>query len=156
MKIFKKMKKGSGDAVSFTVLAPIMVMLISMTVYLVLYMSLREKLEYTTYVACRAAVVSDTLADARRNANIVAKEDMKSYAPLIDGNTATITLNYTSGAKNVKSKKADGTTRSSKWGKGNFLECKVSVKPTIPVLGLNSKKVECNIVMAIEKLEDYG
>ena len=63
-------KKGSGEVFGFLCVSPIMVILLMLLVSIVQMTSLKQKLEYTAYVACRAAVVSETLSKAKQAAKV--------------------------------------------------------------------------------------
>ena len=71
-------KKGSAEMLSFIALAPTMLILFALLVSVVQATSFREKLEYTTYVAARAASLSDTLSDAKDNAKKAAAANLSS------------------------------------------------------------------------------
>ncbi len=130
-------KKGSGEVFGFLCVSPIMVVLIMLLICIVQMGALKEKLEYTAYVACRAAVVSDTLSDARKAAKEVAEADLRSYSADYVGNI-TVKLEYPSGVDH-------------KWEKGNYIQCTVAVKADPAGAGLKLGRVKSRIVMAIEK-----
>lgn len=154
MNLKKFLKKGSGEAISFIVLAPLIVGIIAIVIHLILLMSLKQRLEYTTYVACRAAVVSDKMEDAKKNAQLAAEQDLSSYSAFIKAGSIHADIGYAGKAKSVKQKKRNGTTKSSQWARGNYLTCTVSFEPSENLFkGL--KKQEFTIVMAIEKPDDY-
>ena len=75
-KVFKKKfwKKGSAEMMSFIALAPTMLILFALLVSVVQAGSFKEKLEYTTYVAARAATLSDTQREALSNAKKLRKQ----------------------------------------------------------------------------------
>lgn len=66
-------KKGASEILSFIVLAPVMLILFALLASIVQSESLKEKLEYTTYVAARAAALSESLPAAQANAEQAAK-----------------------------------------------------------------------------------
>ena len=132
-KIRKYLEKGSTEVFAFTALAPVMVILFALLVTIVQSGSLKEKLEYTTYVAGRAAVVSETYKDAKQNALKVAKADLDSYGA--DYEDLKVTLSYASGKK---------------WKKGSYITCEVSVK----FKGDNKKSF--SLTMAVEKPDKYN
>lgn len=72
-------KKGASEILSFIVLAPVMLILFALLASIVQSESLKEKLEYTTYVAARAAALSESLPAAQANAEQAAKVDLASY-----------------------------------------------------------------------------
>lgn len=62
-------KKGASEILSFIVLAPVMLILFALLASIVQSESLKEKLEYTTYVAARAAALSESLQPHRQMPN---------------------------------------------------------------------------------------
>ena len=139
-KVFKKKfwKKGSAEMMSFIALAPTMLILFALLVSVVQAGSFKEKLEYTTYVAARAATLSDTQREALSNAKKAAKANLSSYGDV-----------YEPGSLKVEVANVAG----SKWKKGGYMICKVSVKFKGITTLVNGKK-SFELVMAIEKPDD--
>lgn len=131
-------KKGSGEVFGFLCVSPIMVVLIVMLVGVVELSCFKEKLEYTAYVACRAAAVSETKAEALAAARKAAEEDLRSYSADYSGGV-TVTLRF--------------PTANREWKKGNYVTCtvKVSARPISPFI--NGRTVKSSLTMAIEKPE---
>ena len=120
---------------SFIALAPTMLILFALLVSVVQAGSFKEKLEYTTYVAARAATLSDTQREALSNAKKAAKANLSSYGD-----------DYEPGSLKVEVSNVAG----SKWKKGGYMRCKVSVKFKGITTLVNGKK-SFELVMAIEK-----
>lgn len=152
-KIRKYLKKGSGEALGFTVMAPFMVMLIALLINFVQYVGLKEKIEYTTYVAGRAAVVSETKKMADKNAELAAKQNMLAYQAYIKPGSFKVKLSYPSGTKARKVTDAAGQSKTSSWAKGNYITCTVTAKTNLPILFFSGKTVKVAMTMAIEKLD---
>lgn len=140
MRFLKKRfwRKGSGEVFGFLCVSPIMVALTVMLVGVVELSCFKEKLEYTAYVACRAAAVSETKAEALEAAKKAAEEDLRSYDMDYDGDVA-VTLRFTGGGR--------------EWKKGNYITCTVraSARPISPFI--NAGTVKSSLTMAIEKPE---
>ena len=85
-------KKGASEILSFIVLAPVMLILFALLASIVQSESLKEKLEYTTYVAARAAALSESLPAAQANAEQAAKVDLASYGADYDPNSLRVTV----------------------------------------------------------------
>ena len=136
-KIFTKKfwKKGSAEMMSFIALAPTMLILFALLVSVVQATSFKEKLEYTTYVAARAASLSDTISEARSNAKKAASANLSSYGDV-----------YEPGSLRVQVSSVAGT----KWKKGGYMKCKVSVRFKGITTLVNGKK-SFEMVMAVEK-----
>ena len=112
-----------------------MLILFALLVSVVQAGSFKEKLEYTTYVAARAATLSDTQREALSNAKKTAKANLSSYGDV-----------YEPGSLKVEVANVAG----SKWKKGGYMRCKVSVKFKGITTLVNGKK-SFELVMAIEK-----
>ena len=110
-------KKGASEILSFIVLAPVMLILFALLASIVQSESLKEKLEYTTYVAARAAAL-----------------DLASYGADYDPNSLRVTVYPDS---------------SSKWTKGSYFKCEVSVNFR-GVTSLVNRKKGFSLVMAVE------
>lgn len=136
-KVFTKKfwKKGSAEMMSFIALAPTMLILFALLVSVVQATSFKEKLEYTTYVAARAASLSDTLKEAKSNAKKAASANLSSYGDV-----------YEPGSLKVQVSNVAGT----KWKKGGYMRCKVTVKFKGITTMVNGKK-SFEMVMAVEK-----
>ena len=128
-------KKGAAESLSFIMLAPTILIIFAMLATVVQSGCLKEKLEYTTYVAARAAVVSDSMDNAKKNAMEVAKADLSSYGAEYDPESLKVTISYVSG---------------SKWEKGNYISCTVSVKFR-GLFELVNKRKKFTLAMAIER-----
>lgn len=131
-------KRGSAESFAFICLAPVIIILFALLVSVVQAGSFKEKLEYTTYVAARAAVVSDSkdIKEAQKAAKQAAEADLASYGA--DFTDLKVKLSYVYG---------------SVWKKGNYVKCEVSVKFHGLTTLVNSRK-KFSLVMAIEKTEN--
>ena len=165
-RIFKKLKfwkKGSSDAFGFIVMTPVVIAVFILTVNMVRLTSLKQKMEYTAYVACRAAVVSDNIDKARVNAQKVAEEELRSYSHVYNASGVKFNIireipgtGYTEKFYETSGYDSRTDTKRTSWVKGNFLECELIVDLNTNFLGLSGGTSErkCKIVMAIEK-DDY-
>lgn len=131
-------KKGSAETMAFMALAPTMLILFALLATIVQVTSFKEKLEYTTYVAARAAAVSETQKTALENAKKAAEADLASYGDVYDPGSLKVEVS---------------TVAGSKWKKGGYMRCKVSVdfKGTS---SLADGKKSFEMVMAIEKADE--
>lgn len=135
--MLKKLKDGSGEVFGFLALAPAMVMLLVMLIGIVEIGSFKERLEYTTYAAGRAAAVSGTLESAKENAKKVAEQNLATYGNIIVPGSTRVTVGYSDAG-------------GSEWKKGNYIVCEVSVKfQTISPFLKGRKRMA--LVMAIER-----
>ncbi len=137
-------QSGTTDVLSFIIMGPCLIILFAVLVNFTSLGSFDEQLQYTAYVACRAAAVSEDYDTASGNASAVASANMASYGKFTDSD---VTVKLTICDKT-------GTKKSSKneknWNKGNYVLCdvKVDYKSVASVMGTDTKS--CSIVMAIE------
>lgn len=134
----KLWKKGSAEMMAFISLAPTMIILFALLASIVQVTSFKEKLEYTTYVAARAAAISNSKSEAQDNAQKAAEADLASYGDVYEPGSLKVDIS---------------TAAGSKWKKGGYMRCKVSVKFTGMTSFTNGEK-SFEMVMAIEKTED--
>lgn len=86
-------EKGSGDIVGFLAMLPVTIFMLVILISMVQLGSIKERLEYTAYLACRKAVVaSDTdqdgkyIDDAKKIALQTARDDLaKSKLKYVPG-----------------------------------------------------------------------
>ena len=149
-------EKGSGDIVGFLAMLPVTIFMLVILISMVQLGSIKERLEYTAYLACRKAVVAyDTdqdgkyIDDAKKIALQTARDDL-----------AKSKLKYVPGSVKVDLKLVSADANSSnsstaKWEKGNYIQCTVSVKVKSVTPFLSGRK-SATIVMMIEKPATEG
>lgn len=149
----KFLKQGSGEILGFLWVSPCIIFILVLLVSVVQLGSIKERLEYTAYLACRQAVVAsdtdkdkDYLDDAKKAAKKTAEEDLAKSG-----------LKYEAGSVKVKLKivGTDKSEKGGKWEKGNYVQCTVSVKVKAVTPFLSGRK-SANIVMMIEKPASEG
>ena len=136
VKYFKKLKnksfwqQGSGELLGFVCILPFIVMLICFIISSAQVSVINQKLSYTAYNCCRAAVVSETEVIAQDRAESVYTETF-----------GALSNSYTSCQIDL----LDGAN----WGKGSYIKC--TVRYDIDVLmPFTSGIREQSIVMMIE------
>ena len=143
-------EKGSGDIVGFLAMLPVTIFMLVILISMVQLGSIKERLEYTAYLACRKAVVaSKYIDDAKKIALQTARDDL-----------AKSKLKYVPGSVKVDLKLVSADANSSnsstaKWEKGNYIQCTVSVKVKSVTPFLSGRK-SATIVMMIEKPATEG
>lgn len=172
----KYWKNGSGDIVGFLCTLPCIIIMFVFIVSIIQIGSIKERLEYTAYLACRQAVVAPDRNnngscedDAKKIATQTAMDDLeKSKLKFVSG-SIKVKLELVDDEKdaseadydeipieNVLSGKAGNSKNNKmKWEKGNYVCCTVSVKikSVTPFLsGIRS----ASIVMMIEKPATEG
>ena len=83
-KLYRFFKEGNGEAIGFITMVPAIFALLVVIIIIIKMTTLRQKMEYATYVACRAAVVSDTQEEAQENAEKIIGIELGSYEELFD------------------------------------------------------------------------
>lgn len=154
-------EKGSGDIVGFLCTLPCIIIMLVLIVSIIQIGSIKERLEYTAYLACRQAVVApdrnnngSCADDAKKIATQTAMDDLeKSQLKFVPGSIKVkleLVENEDDHSKSSVSKKSN-----IKWEKGSYARCTVSVKikSVTPFLsGIRS----ASIVMMIEKPATEG
>ena len=157
--LVKKLKKGSTDALAIMCLTPLIIILMGALTSIIQISVVREKIEYTTYVAARAAALSYSEDDYQDNAQEVAWLDIVSDEKICeyidqdfgeDGVKCDVSI--VEGGTFSETRPPEGA-RTGSFRKGNFIKCTVTVrvKPAISIVeGKNAEK-SFTIYMAIEK-----
>lgn len=151
----KRLKKGSGELIAFTAITPSIMMIIALMVSIIQIATFKEKLEYATYVAARAAAVSPSLETAEENAKKAAELNLGSVGNSYDKSTLQTTIKVIEGeppetaSSNVAVSEENEATG---WTKGNYIECEVSAraKPVFKILTGAASVKKCKITMLIE------
>lgn len=135
--------QGSGEILGFMYTLPVLLSIMVMLIAVIQVGALKERLEYTAYVGCRAAVVAKDYETARKNAEETIKNDLASSQLNYDPESLEISVKLiedSSVSKNVK----------NKWSKGNYVQCDVKVRiKTVTPLVSGMKRAQ--ITMMIER-----
>ena len=155
---FRYFQNGSGELLGFIALVPAIFALLIAIIIIVKMTSLRQKMEYTAYVACRAAALSDTQEEAQKNAEKVVGIELGSYEELFDIKGFKVEIKpfvpgkYTEPEKIKNIDTRTGKEIDSEWKKGNFVDFTLTVYiNNINVFLKGVKEKECRLYMAIEK-----
>ena len=143
---------GSADILGFLAISPCLIIMIAMLLGMVQLGSIKERLEYTAYLACRQAVVAedkDNDGDYQKDAEKIAKD-------IATDDLAKSGLKFVPGSVKVELKLIGAKEdKNLKWEKGNYVQCTVSVKIKPYARFLRGKR-SATIVMMIEKPASYG
>lgn len=164
-KIFKRTywKKGSGDIVGFLCTLPCIITMLVLLISIIQIGSIKERLEYTAYLACRQAVVApdrnnngSCMDDAKKIAVQTAMDDLeKSNLKFVPG-SIKVTLTLVDGDTTSKSARKNISKKGElKWEKGNYVECTVAVKIKAITPFLSGTR-SASIVMMVEKPATEG
>lgn len=145
-------QRGSGDIVGFLCTLPCIIFMLVLLISIIQIGSIKERLEYTAYLACRKAVVaSDTngngscMDEAKKIAKKTAIADLKKSKLKYKDGSVKVKLEL------VENKNAGSSNNSKlKWEKGNYVQCTVSVKIKAVTPFLSGRR-SASIVMMIEK-----
>lgn len=155
-------KKGGGEVIAFLVALPCILFLLFTIIDIIHVGSIKERLEYTAYKACRAAVVCKSKEEAEEAAKEVAKEDLLQSGEKFDFSDPDwlkVEILYADGknGEGIDSQAKNGTKKgvskekNSSWEKGTFIQCKVEVQvKTLDVFSSNTKSAI--ITMMIEEM----
>lgn len=153
-RIFNYLRKGGSEVIGFLVTMPFLIFMLVMIICTVQLGSIKERLEYTAYLACRQAVVATDenkngriKDDAKRIAKKVADTELLTSGETFIPNSIKVQLNYVTNTGEAISDK--------KWEKGNYVQCTVSVEVKTPTPFLSGRK-SASIIMMIEKPASEG
>lgn len=128
-------KKGAGEIIGFGIVMPMLVILFCGIVSAAQLSMASETLQYASYSACRAAVVSTDMTTADSRARTVAEEIIKQNGS-IDASTLDVDLTL--------------MDQSAGWGKGNFVRCDVTVYIDT-MMPFTSRNRTASIIMMVER-----
>ena len=164
-------QRGSGDIVGFLCTLPCIIFMLVLLISIIQIGSIKERLEYTAYLACRKAVVaSDTngngscMDEAKKIAKKIAIDDLKKSKLKYENGSVKVKLelvkdknagspgDFDAVVGNIDSLTGSGSSNNSKlkWEKGNYVQCTVSVKIKTVTPFLSGRR-SAAIVMMIEK-----
>ena len=170
-RVFRKefWKQGSGDIIGFLCVLPCIIFMLVLLISMVQIGSIKERLEYTAYLACRQAVVASDrnnngtcMDDAQKIATQTAMDDLemsdlkfipgsiKVKVELVDDEETAKSDFDTIPIDKVLSKKKKSKKDEVEWEKGNYAKCTVSVKIESVTPFLSGTR-SASIVMMIEK-----
>ena len=124
---------------------PVIIFLLVMLISIAQMGSIKERMEYTTYVAGRAAVVQKDFSSARKAAYETAQRDLLNFSNTFEPGSLKVTLRII--------KKTGSSTSNKDWKKGNYLSCTISVNTKTLSPLINGKK-SCTLTMMIERPTD--
>lgn len=167
-------QRGSGDIVGFLCTLPCIIFMMVLLVSIIQLGSIKERLEYTAYLACRQAVVAtdkngngSCMDEAKKIAKKTAVADLKKsklkyvngsvkvkLALVQHGSESSGDFDTVTGSEDAL-KNTGKETSSLKWEKGNYVQCTVSVKIKSVTPFLSGTR-SASIVMMIEKPASEG
>lgn len=131
-------EKGTGEFISFLILLPVVAISFLILIYIMQVSLTAQSLSYTVYSATRAAVVSESEAQARTNAEAITKRCLpKGYMSI---KNASWDYEVVDGDPSV-------------WVKGNLIEGKVTLTShTISIFGINpEKEFTASVICMVER-----
>lgn len=168
-KILKFMRKGNGEAMGFTVAAPVVILVIYVLILLVQLTLLRQRMEYAAYSACRAAAVSSTKEEAMELAQKITALELNPFSKIIQTDSVKAEIKVLKNqvkpampvdhpgdgdaGGDLRDASQTRKNRRSGWIKGSFIQCTVKLKMKQGFL-FRGKEKKFVITMALEK-EDY-
>ncbi len=127
-------KRGSGEMTGFMIVLPCMTFLLLILVSVIQMGMVRSRMEYVAYAAARAAVVSESIEDARTQALNAAQANVRGTggAKIVLKNVTVEEIDPDTGGQKTKKKKnrKKGRVKASgadtDWGKGTYLRVTVT------------------------------
>lgn len=140
-------RKGSGEVMGFLFVLPVILTLFLILVSIVQLGSIKEKMEYATYAACRAAVTSKDFDSAQNAAYSAAEADLLNYSETFFPNTLEVKLTVING-ETSKPVLTDREARDS-WKKGSYATCTITIKVKTLINMFQGKRTS-SLTMMIE------
>lgn len=140
-------EKGSSEIIGFLCILPTLLFLFFFLISISQLGSIREKLEYTTYVACRAAVASKDFESAQAAAYSTAENNLIGFTDTFDPESLSVELTVI----NSENSRPAGSERRAEelWEKGNYVSCTVSIEAKT-LLSIVSGEKTSSLTMMIE------
>lgn len=135
-KLKKYLRHGAGEVLAFMTVLPALIIVFATVIGLVQVGLVKERLEYTAYQACRAAIVCKDLNEAQKVAQKTAEDDLKKAKgkggmKYVDGSVKVELEIVSDGAVTNTGKSTKSKSKSKKedelWVKGNYVQCKLEV-----------------------------
>lgn len=136
-------RKGSSELISMCIVLPVIFLLIFSVIGIIQMGLVRQTLEYTAYLSGRAAVVCETMDEAKTQAESAAKMTISQSTFGVDADSVSVDLELVGGTSST-----DGN--GIKWEKGALLKCKVSV-PAYNYISLSGATLSSTIYMMVER-----
>lgn len=150
---------------------PTLVFILALIIAVIQVGLVKERLEYTAYLACREAVTcgAKNISDAEEFAFTKAQQDLlfkaaKNGQIKFDINSLEVKLSYADEEESARtttgkrSSKKKNKAEEEKWTKGNYIRCRVSVnvKPALVFMqGVRSATIVMMIEYPASVGEDY-
>lgn len=135
--------RGSAELIGIGLAMPVLCLLLIMIVGIMQAGIMRQSLEYTTYMAARAAVTCETSAEAMEQARTTALMTMADSSFGIDINAVTVDLQLVGGTSSTS---GSGIT----WEKGALVKCQISV-PFRSLINFQDQTMTSIIYMMVER-----
>lgn len=127
-------RRGGGELIGFALVLPIVMMVFCAIIMAAQLGLARQTIEYTTYSACRAAVICETETQAQLAAEKVVDDMIYSIPGVRDGSAQVVIHNYT----------------GNRWEKGGLVNCTVTVTVDT-ITPWTASDVTADITMMIER-----
>lgn len=136
-------RKGGAEIIGFLCTLPSLLFFLMIIITVMQHGTIKERLEFTAYKACRAAIVCDNYEEAVTAAKETATNDLLMSSEKFDSDSISVELFYTDGTEE------DSKEFDKKWKKGEYITCSVSVDIKTPSAILDNRR-NSTIVMMIE------
>ena len=147
MNFRKKMKAGGGEVLTFLATLPCLMVILVFLVGTFEVGRIKERMEYTTYMACRAAVVEKNYNKALEAAKKAAEEDLTKSG---EKHIANMKVDL-----QVLSKDEDGD--GHEWKKGNMVQCIITTDlKKIPIMFQQKKIFTLTMMIEYPATEEDG
>lgn len=140
--------KGGAELIGIGLAMPVICLLLIMIVGIMQAGIMRQSLEYTTYMAARAAVTCETSTEAIEQARTTALMTIADSSFGIDVDAVTVSLQLVGGTTAATSAKSE--LNGIGWEKGALAKCTVQV-PFRSLINFQDQIMSSTIYMMVER-----
>lgn len=151
-------KRGSAEVTGYMVVLPSLCIFLIMMICIIQYGTITTRLQYTAYVACRAAVICEDLDTASEKAQLAAETNiglLNSSAFDEDSIETDLICSEGKASDMLKKNRKRKNTDDEEWIKGNYVTCFVTVYVNTFLEQLSGEKT-ASITMMIERPAEDG
>jgi len=141
-------RKGGAELIGIGLAMPVLCLLLIMIVGIMQAGVMRQSLEYTTYMAARAAVTCETASEAQAQATTTALMTIANSSFGIEVDAVRVSLQLVGGTTAASS--AQSSLDGIGWEKGALVKCQISV-PFRSLISFRDETMTSIIYMMVER-----
>lgn len=143
-------RKGGAELIGIGLAMPVICLLLIMIVGIMQAGIMRQSLEYTTYMAARAAVTCETSTEAIEQARTTALMTIADSSFGIDVDAVTVKLQLVGGTSSTSGGASEAWQNGITWEKGALVKCQIDV-PFRSLINFQDETMTSIIYMMVER-----